>query len=83
MLIIRQRIIQIHSANAILQPIIKIINIVKHHKLIYCIINCGFREGEQNITALNIVKNWCDKVLIEYSGSILIGAGEVIKDIIK
>mgnify|MGYP003299878163 CR=1 FL=1 len=25
-------------------------------KNIYTIINCGFREGEQNITALNIIK---------------------------
>lgn len=47
-------------------------------KKMYVIVNCGFREGEQNITSLNIVKNWCDKVLMEYSGSILIGAGEVV-----
>ena len=31
-------------------------------KNIYIIINCGFREGEQNITGLNIIKRWCDKV---------------------
>jgi len=47
-------------------------------KLIYVVINCGFREGEQNITALNIIKNWCKKVDAIYSGSILIGAGEVV-----
>ncbi len=47
-------------------------------KRVYFVINCGFREGEQNITALNIAKNWCLKVNAIYSGAILIGAGEVI-----
>ena len=48
------------------------------NKLIYVIINCGFKEGEQNITALNIIKRWCNKVNTKYNGSILIGAGEVV-----
>ena len=47
-------------------------------KFIYTIINCGFREGEQNITALNIIKRWCEKVEANYKGSILIGAGEIV-----
>ena len=29
-------------------------NIKMNNKLVYIIINCGFREGEQNITAVNI-----------------------------
>ena len=45
---------------------------------IYTIINCGFREGEQNVTALNIIKRWCEKVKATYKGSILIGAGEIV-----
>jgi len=49
-----------------------------NNKLVYVIINCGFREGEQNLTALNIVKRWCEKVGAIYSGSLLIGAGEVV-----
>lgn len=49
-----------------------------NNKLIYIVINCGFREGKQNITAINIIKRWCDKVSIEYGGSLLIGAGEVV-----
>ena len=49
-----------------------------NNKSIYVIINCGFREGTQNITALNIIKSWCRKVNAMYSGSILIGAGEVV-----
>ena len=47
-------------------------------KLVYIIINCGFREGEQNITGVNIMKNWCRKVNATYNGSILIGAGEIV-----
>ena len=47
-------------------------------KYLYTIINCGFREGEQNITALNIIKRWCEKVEATYKGAILIGAGEIV-----
>ena len=46
-------------------------------KNVYVIINCGFLEGEQNLTALNIVKNWCTKIKANYAGAVLIGAGEV------
>lgn len=49
-----------------------------NNKLVYVIINCGFREGEQNLTALNIVKRWCEKAGVTYSGALLIGAGEVV-----
>ena len=48
------------------------------NKDLYVIINCGFREGEHCITALNIIKNWCNKLNINYKGSILIGAGEIV-----
>ena len=48
------------------------------NKDIYVIINCGFREGEQCITALNIIKNWCNKLNINYKGGLLIGAGEIV-----
>ena len=48
------------------------------NKIIYLIINCGFREGFQNITAVNIMKRWCEKVNAIYGGSILIGAGEIV-----
>ena len=48
------------------------------NKDLYVIINCGFREGEQCITALNIIKNFCNKLNINYKGSILIGAGEIV-----
>ena len=48
------------------------------NKNLYVIINCGFREGEQCITALNIIKNWCSKLNINYMGGLLIGAGEIV-----
>lgn len=48
------------------------------NKLIYIIINCGFREGEHNITGVNIMKRWCEKVGAIYNGSIMLGAGEII-----
>lgn len=47
---------------------------------LYVIINCGFREPEHNITALNIIKNWCKKMNISFYGSVLIGTGEVAGD---
>ena len=53
-------------------------NIDLSNKSLYVIINCGFREGIHNITALNIIKNWATKVNIKYSGSILVGAGEIV-----
>lgn len=48
------------------------------NKNIYTIINCGFREGEQNITALNIIKRCCEKTEANYKGSLLIGSGEIV-----
>lgn len=48
------------------------------NKLVYIIINCGFREGEQNLTAVNIIKSWCEKTNSQYACSILIGAGEIV-----
>lgn len=52
--------------------------ITLNDKSIYTIINCGFKEGEQNIPALNIIKRWCEKVEANYKGTILIGAGEIV-----
>lgn len=47
-------------------------------KLVYVIVNCGFREGIQNITAVNIMKRWCEKAHATYGSSIMIGAGEIV-----
>ena len=53
-------------------------NIDLSNKELYVIINCGFREGTHNISALNIIKNWANKVNIKFKGSMLIGAGEIV-----
>ena len=53
-------------------------NIDLQEKIIYIVINCGFREGEQNMTAINIIKRWCTKTNAIYGSSIMIGAGEVV-----
>ena len=47
-------------------------------KKVYIIINCGFREGTQNKTAINIIKTWCKRTKATYVCSILIGAGEIV-----
>lgn len=43
---------------------------------IYCIVNCGFLEGTQNIIALDIVKNYCIKLNFNWRFGIGIGGGE-------
>lgn len=48
------------------------------NKLVYLVVNCGFRESFQNITAVNIMKNWCSKVKATYMCSLQIGAGEIV-----
>ena len=53
-------------------------NIDISNKKVYTVVNCGFLEGEQNITAIEIIKRWCYKTNTIYSGSILIGAGEIV-----
>lgn len=53
-------------------------NINLKNKIVYVVVNCGFREGEQNITAVNIMKRWCQKVNAIYGSSIMIGAGEIV-----
>lgn len=53
-------------------------NIDISNKKVYAVVNCGFLEGEQNITAIEIIKRWCYKTNTIYSGSILIGSGEIV-----
>ncbi|MCI9373796.1 MAG: NAD(P)H-dependent oxidoreductase [Lachnospiraceae bacterium] len=42
---------------------------------IYGIVNCGFYEGIQAKTALEILKNWCAKTGLVYGGGIGVGGG--------
>lgn len=53
-------------------------NIDLSNKKVYVICNCGFREGKQNKTAINIMKRWCEKVGATYGASIMVGAGEIV-----
>jgi hypothetical protein len=43
--------------------------------------NNGFYEGEQNKTALDIVRNFCIVTGIEWRGGLGIGTGEMLKDL--
>ena len=44
-------------------------------KKIYCLVNCGFYEGIQCRTALEIVRNWCSRSGLSYMGGIGFGGG--------
>ncbi|MCG8482695.1 MAG: flavodoxin [Clostridia bacterium] len=46
----------------------------------YAIINNGFIEGTQNINAINILKNFAEKVSFKWRFAIGIGAGEFMKE---
>ena len=49
---------------------------------IYCIVNCGFLESDQNNIACEIVKCFCDENKIYYKGAFKIGSGEIIGNFI-
>lgn len=42
----------------------------------YCMINCGFIEGTQNKTAINIMKNYCNRLSFNWRFGVGIGGGE-------
>ncbi|MGH4121575.1 MAG: flavodoxin [Clostridium sp.] len=42
----------------------------------YCIVNCGFLEGTQNKLALNIMKNYCNRLNFNWRFGVGIGGGE-------
>ncbi|NFN85653.1 flavodoxin [Clostridium sporogenes] len=43
---------------------------------IYCLINCGFLEGTQNNLAIDILKNYCKKIGLNWKFGVGIGGGE-------
>jgi hypothetical protein len=65
-----------------LKMLIELENIIKHKQdkklIIYTLINCGFYEGKQNITAFEIIKNWCGRSGVIFGGGIGQGAGEML-----
>jgi hypothetical protein len=42
----------------------------------YCLVNCGFLEGNQNRTAINIMKNYCMHLNFNWRFGLGIGGGE-------
>jgi len=42
----------------------------------YCLVNCGFLEGNQNRTAINIMKNYCMRLNFNWRFGLGIGGGE-------
>lgn len=42
---------------------------------VYAIVNCGFFEGKQACNALDILKNWCNKVGLVWGSGIGFGGG--------
>lgn len=53
-------------------------NIDLNNKKIYVICNCGFLEWKHNLIVTSIIKKFARKNKAKYSGSFLIGAGEVV-----
>lgn len=45
----------------------------------YCIINCGFLEGTQNKTAINILKNYSKRINFNWRFGVGIGGGEFMR----
>lgn len=43
--------------------------------VVYCVINCGFFEGEQTRTAMEIVRCFCNECDFSYGGGLGIGSG--------
>ena len=53
-------------------------------KHVYVIVNCGFYEGEQTETAMQIIENWCLRCGFIFGGGLGVGAGGMwhsIKDV--
>lgn len=42
---------------------------------VFCIVNSGFFEGKQNAIAIEILKNWCNKLKLQWGMGIGVGGG--------
>ncbi|MDR0231630.1 MAG: hypothetical protein LBI82_05870 [Dysgonamonadaceae bacterium] len=45
---------------------------------VYALFNCGFIEGKQCKNAFSVLKCWCKKTGVSYSGGVGIGGGEMM-----
>ncbi|HKM34541.1 MAG TPA: hypothetical protein VJY54_07345 [Lachnospiraceae bacterium] len=43
--------------------------------MVFCIVNSGFFEGKQNAIAIEILKNWCHKMKLQWGMGIGVGGG--------
>lgn len=50
-------------------------DVVNKNIMVFGIVNCGFYEGKQNSIALEILKNWCDKLGLQWGIGVGIGGG--------
>jgi len=46
---------------------------------VYALVNNGFYEGEQNATAISMLRNWCERAGLAWGQGVGIGAGEILK----
>ncbi len=49
---------------------------------VYSLVNSGFYEGQQNAIALEIMKNWCEKVKFNWGQGIGIGGGGMLPTLV-
>lgn len=66
-----------HLLNCLIQLEAYFTAIKKSDAFVYPLVNCGFYEGHQNKTALEIMKNWCVKSGLKWGQGIGIGSGGV------
>lgn len=50
-------------------------SVVNKNIMVFGIVNCGFYEGKQNAIALEILKNWCDKLKLQWGMGVGLGGG--------
>jgi len=46
---------------------------------VYTLVNNGFYEGEQNATAIAMLRNWCERAGLTWGQGLGVGAGEILK----
>lgn len=50
----------------------------KNNIRVYAIANCGFYEGKQNVNALEIIENWCERSHLQWQYGLGIGGGGML-----
>lgn len=50
-------------------------DIINKNGMVFCIVNSGFYEGKQNAIAIQILKNWCCRLQLQWGMGIGMGGG--------